>query len=120
MWYVTANMVSDYPIIVQDIRVEEFDTDPELKYWHGPFKKFKAKEEAEDFAWEVKDRDNHWNPLLKGYRVVFADGNIIHTEMNCDIKDARKYYIGREFNFGDTDECPRDNMVKAISVERIS
>lgn len=50
-------------------------------------------------------------------RVTFADGNTITTEINGTEEEIRRYYIGQEFQFGDTEECPRDKMVKAVNVE---
>lgn len=50
-------------------------------------------------------------------RVTFADGNTVYSEMNATPEEARAYYIGQSFQFGDTEECPRDKMVKAVAVE---
>lgn len=54
---------------------------------------------------------------MKAYKVTFADGNTLVTSMNADLVEARAYYVGKSFQFGDTDECPRDKMVKGVSVE---
>lgn len=51
--------------------------------------------------------------------VTFADGNKIRTNINATIEEARRYYIGREFQFGDSDECPQDRLVRAVSCEQI-
>lgn len=50
-------------------------------------------------------------------RVTFADGNTITTEINGTKEEIRRYYIGQEFQFGDTEECSQDKMVKATDVE---
>lgn len=50
-------------------------------------------------------------------RVKFADGNTITTEINGTKEEILRYYIGQEFQFGDTEECPQDKMVKAVGVE---
>jgi hypothetical protein len=52
-------------------------------------------------------------------RVRFADGNTITTGFNGTIDDAQRYYVGNLFQFGDTEECPTDRMVPAVSVELI-
>lgn len=52
-------------------------------------------------------------------RVRFADGNFLDTNFNGSLETAIGYYVGEFFNFGDTVECPEDNLVKAISVELI-
>ena len=49
--------------------------------------------------------------------VTFEDGNKITTSINGTLEDARKYYIGQSFNFGDTESHPKDKMVKAIEVK---
>ena len=56
---------------------------------------------------------------MNTFRILFADGNEIITDMNATLPEAQKYYLGQYLNFGDTDECPRDNMVKAIFVEQL-
>jgi len=57
---------------------------------------------------------------MNAYRILFADGNEIITDMNATLPEAQAYYLGQAFNFGDTDECPKDRMVKAIFVEQLS
>jgi len=49
------------------------------------------------------------------FRVTFADGNTLETGMNATLEEARRYYIGTSFNFGDTDAHPTDNLVKAMA-----
>lgn len=52
-------------------------------------------------------------------KVYLADGNTITTEINMSLEEARRYYIGQYFNFGDTEECPRDRMVRVIDVVQL-
>ena len=54
---------------------------------------------------------------MNTFKVIFEDGNSLVTEMNATIEEAKRYYIGQYFNFGDTDEHPQDKMIKAIAVE---
>lgn len=56
---------------------------------------------------------------MKAYRITFADGNVLVTDMNANLDEARQYYVGQSFNFGDTDACPQDRMVMAVNVEEI-
>ena len=50
-------------------------------------------------------------------RVHFEDGNTITTSINGARAEIEAYYVGKAFQFGDTEECPRDNMAKAVRVE---
>ncbi len=50
-------------------------------------------------------------------RVHFEDGNTITTAINGTRAEIEDYYVGKRFQFGDTEECPRDKMVKAVRVE---
>jgi len=52
-------------------------------------------------------------------KVTFADGNSFVTGINATLDEAKAYYIGQAFNFGDSDEHPADLMVKAIAVEEV-
>lgn len=56
---------------------------------------------------------------MNGYKVTFLDGNMIVTDMNATLEEARAYYVGKYFQFGDTQEYSADLMVKAVSVEAI-
>jgi hypothetical protein len=56
---------------------------------------------------------------MNSFRITFADGNTIVTGMNATFEEAESYYIGKYFNFGDTDACPEDRMVRAVAVEKI-
>ena len=54
---------------------------------------------------------------MNSFRVTFEDGNTLVTDMNASLEEAKAYYVGQYFQFGDTDECPSDKMVKAVLVE---
>lgn len=56
---------------------------------------------------------------MNAYRITFKDGNTIETEMNATLAEAIAYYIGQSFQFGDTNECPSDNLVEAVKVEAL-
>jgi hypothetical protein len=56
---------------------------------------------------------------MNSFEITYADGNTTITGMNATLAEATKYYVGTSFNFGDTQEQPKDKMVKAISVEQI-
>ena len=56
---------------------------------------------------------------MRAIRVTFADGNTIETNINGTDDEIKAYYIGQEFQFGDTEECPYDKLVKATNVEFI-
>lgn len=53
---------------------------------------------------------------MRGIIVKFADGNTIRTSINGTEAEIRSYYIGKSFNFGDTEEHPTDKMVEAVDV----
>lgn len=57
---------------------------------------------------------------MLGVRVTYADGQTIDTNINATLEEARAYFIGQEFQFGDTEECPQDRMVRAVAVEEIT
>jgi hypothetical protein len=54
---------------------------------------------------------------MNTFKVTFADGNTLTTGMNATLEDAKAYYIGHSFQFGDTDAKPYDHLVKAVNVE---
>ena len=56
---------------------------------------------------------------MNTFKVIFADGNHTTTDMNATLDEARAYYVGTFFNFGDTDEHPKDRLVKDVAVEPI-
>ena len=55
----------------------------------------------------------------KFYKVIFEDGNYLISGFNGTLEDAVKYYVGIAFQFGDTEECPNDKMIKAVRVEEV-
>jgi hypothetical protein len=56
---------------------------------------------------------------MKTYRITFSHGDTITTGFNGTLEEAKKYYLGNWFQFGDTEECPKDSMAKGISVEEV-
>jgi hypothetical protein len=54
---------------------------------------------------------------MKTAKVYFEDGNTLTTSINGTNKEIEAYYIGKSFQFGDTEEKPNDYMVKAVKVE---
>jgi len=56
---------------------------------------------------------------MRGIKVTFGDGNTISTSINGTLAEIHAYYMGngQVFNFGDTDEHPKDNMQHAVSIE---
>lgn len=50
-------------------------------------------------------------------RVTFADGNTLISEINGTKEEVRDYYLGKKFQFGDTEERPYDHLVEAVKVE---
>ncbi len=56
---------------------------------------------------------------MNAFKITYEDGNASVTNMNADLAGARRYFVGQVFQFGDTEECPRDRMVRAVSVEQI-
>jgi len=53
----------------------------------------------------------------RSIRVTFEDGNTVDTEINGTEEEIKEYYLGKKFNFGDSDEHSKDKMVKAVKVE---
>lgn len=49
---------------------------------------------------------------MKAYKVYFENGNSLITEMNCDYKEAKAYYIHKLFNLG----IVNDDMQKCANV----
>ena len=58
-------------------------------------------------------------PKLTAYRVTYRDGSTTSTNMAAGVTlaDARNYYIGQWFNFGDVDGP--DVMKQAVGVEAV-
>lgn len=54
---------------------------------------------------------------MKTAKVYFEDGNTLITSINGTKSEIEAYYIGKAFQFGDTEEKPHDHMVKAVKVE---
>ena len=54
---------------------------------------------------------------MKTAKVYFEDGNTLITSINGTKQQIEKYYIGKSFQFGDTEEHPQDKMIKAVKVE---
>ncbi len=56
---------------------------------------------------------------MKTFKVTFLDGNVLFTSMNASLTEAQRYYINQYFQFGDTEEHPKDRLVKATIVEEV-
>jgi hypothetical protein len=57
---------------------------------------------------------------MKGVTVTFENGFRMTTDINGTDESIRAYYVGKEFNFGDTEEHPADLMVRAVSAVLIT
>jgi len=53
---------------------------------------------------------------MRTIKVIFSNGNTLVTDINGSDDQIRAHYIGKVFNFGDSDTCPSDVLVKAIEV----
>jgi hypothetical protein len=53
-------------------------------------------------------------------KVTYEDGNVTYTGFNGTLEQARAYFVGKSFNFGDTDFGVPDRMVKAVEVEEVT
>lgn len=51
--------------------------------------------------------------------VTYEDGNVTTTGFQGTLEEARTYFVGKPFNFGDTDFGVPDRKVKAVKVEQI-
>lgn len=49
--------------------------------------------------------------------VYFEDNNVIETRFNGTFLEASQYYVGKQFNFGDTIDCNKDRMVTCVSIK---
>ena len=56
---------------------------------------------------------------MNAFKVTFENGDTLVTSMNATLAEARSYYIGKVFQFGDTEAIPHDYMVTAIDVKPI-
>jgi hypothetical protein len=52
-------------------------------------------------------------------RIDYEDGNHVVTDFNGTLAEAEAYYVGQKFQFGDTEDCPEDKLVKAIKVTEV-
>lgn len=52
-------------------------------------------------------------------QVLFENGNEIVTDFNGNFDDASNYYVGKRFQFGDTDQHPEDYLVKCIAIKEL-
>ena len=48
--------------------------------------------------------------------VIFSDGRVVQTSFNGTPGEIIQYYIGKTFNFGDTEEHPEDLMLYGCNV----
>ena len=58
-------------------------------------------------------------PKARTFRIKWENGNVTTSRMNATIDEARAYYVGKPFQFGDTEEIPGDLMVKATAVDEL-
>lgn len=54
---------------------------------------------------------------MRSIRVKFENGDELTTSINGTDEEIRRYYIGQKFQFGDTEQCPQDNLQRAVNVE---
>lgn len=54
--------------------------------------------------------------MLRKVTVHFEDGNQITTSIIGTNKEIEQYYIGNQFQFGDTMEHPEDKLVRAVGI----
>ena len=56
----------------------------------------------------------------RSIRVMLEDGISFGSDFNGDVRcsrrEIRRYYLGRSIQCGDTEECPKDKMVKIVAV----
>ena len=52
-------------------------------------------------------------------KCTYSDGNTTTTRINETVKGAKKYFLGKWFNFGDNDWGASDNIQQCIKVELI-
>ncbi len=57
---------------------------------------------------------------MRTVRVNYNDGDWTLTNINGTDEEIRRYYVGKQFNFGDNDFGEDDIVKTAISVEFIS
>jgi hypothetical protein len=90
-----------------------------------PQKDFQSQQEKESRP--MKTLDDLEKTLEEGkidrrrtVEVTFADGSTLCTEINGTVDSISNYYLGKYFNFGDTEEHPSDKMIKATQVKFLS
>ena len=61
------------------------------------------------------------NMPMNDFKITFENGDTLVTSMNATLEEAAAYYIGNAhgFQFGDTEACPGDKLVRAVNVEVI-
>ena len=52
-------------------------------------------------------------------KCTYSNNDVIKTCINGNFQSARSYFLGKWFNFGDTDSKPYDDMHQCVSVELI-
>jgi hypothetical protein len=74
--------------------------------------------------WPTEEPPSVWvassTPNRISIEVTYEDGNTNRTWFNGTLEEAKDYYIGQEFQFGDTDWHPKDKLVKAVDVKKIA
>lgn len=59
---------------------------------------------------------------MKAVRVIMEDQSYNYTTSVSDKvseEDVKKYFIGKAFNYGDTEEKPYDVMVRCVGCEML-
>ena len=54
------------------------------------------------------------------YKITFSNGDSITTNINLGLNEAREYYFNNWFNFGDTEDNPRDIMAYGVMIEEVA
>lgn len=57
---------------------------------------------------------------MNAFEVTFQDSTsiiTIVTSMNATLEEARAYYLGHKFQFGDSEAYPHDKLMEAVHVE---
>jgi hypothetical protein len=52
-------------------------------------------------------------------KCTYSNGDTITTAINGTFENAKQYFLGQWFNFGDTDAKPYDDMQQCIKVEEV-
>ena len=56
---------------------------------------------------------NEYLPM-RPIKITYADGQVLHTQINGSKQEVIEYYVGRIFNVG---RGPNDYLVKCVKVE---